>query len=100
MGKEKAQELESGKKMAALLVKTAKKHQALVDKQTNQEVKKAKTWMRDLLKGKSHSLQWGAKLFEPRTRVLSNDDFKKRQAAKKKLKTDAIKKKKAAVAKK
>jgi hypothetical protein len=92
--KERTEEVASGKKMGALLVKSAKKHSSLVEKESAEEVTKAKKWMRDLLKGKSHSVAWGAKLFEPRTRVLSNDDFKKRQRAKKKAIKDALKKKK------
>jgi len=95
---EKDQEVRSGEKMAHMVIAMAKKHAAIVEKEADHSVKTAHKWMKGLLEGKGHDSMWGAKLFAPRTEILSNDAYKKLQKKKKDQKAKKAKKKKAAEA--
>merc|ERR1711998_531448 len=85
-------------KMAKMVLDIAKKQEKLTEKQAEKAKKKAHKWMKSLLEGKSHSDMWGAKLFAPRTRVMSDTSYKKYQAKLKSDKVKKLKKKKAAEA--
>merc|ERR1711998_192529 len=93
MGEEK--EVQSGKKMAELVIDMAKKHEKIVDEDADKSVKTAHKWMKGLLEGKGHDPMWGAKLFAPRTKIMSDTAYKKYQAGLKKAKLAKAKKKKA-----
>jgi len=73
-----------------------KKNKKIVETEADTSVKHAHKWMKGLLEGKSHSPMWGAKLFAPRTEVMSNNAYKKYEKSLKAEKAKTAKAKKTA----